>query len=147
MKEFPFLGGQQDFSQLFSAIKSSPVDGKKLMAIHQKNLEILGKVSALTTALIQNASKRNLDVMREAFSGLAPTENGKASGAGIAKANPGEILQQSQKIMERVMNHMSELTEETVSNQRQAMSMLNERFTEMSQEMKEVVSSDGGKNT
>ena len=132
-----------DFSRMFAEMKLPMMpDVEALMAAHRRNLETLSAANRVALEGAQAVARRNMEIMQQTMAELTDGMRQMASGESPQSraSNQAEMLKAA---YERAMANMREVAELIQKSNGEALSLLNGRFTESVDEVKQLMSKAG----
>jgi phasin family protein len=138
--------GQQataEFTKLFSQLKMPGMpDMEALVAAQRRNFEAMTTANKVAMEGAQAIAKRHMEIMQAAMSEMTDSVKALASAdsAQARAAKQAELLKAS---YEKAVAHMKELAELMQRANGEAVSVLNKRFVEAVDEVKQLVAHAG----
>lgn len=132
-----------EFNRMFREMKLPAMpDMQAVMSAHRRNLETLSAANRVALEGAQAVARRHMEIMQQTMAELGETMQALASAeAPQAKAaRQAELLKQA---YERAVANMRELSDLIQRSNGEALSLLNQRFSEAMDEMKSLVHQSG----
>ena len=127
-----------EFSRMFSEMKVPGMpDMEALMAAHRRNLETLSAANRVALEGAQAVARRNMEIMQQTMSDL--TEGMRQFGAEPVQARASRQADMLKSTYERAVGNMQEIAELIQKSNGEALGLLNKRFTEAVEEVKDLV--------
>ena len=128
-----------EFTRMFSEMKAPALpDMESLMAAHRRNLETLSAANRVALEGAQAVARRNMEIMQQTMAEL--TEGMRSFSATetpqTRAARQAEMLKSS---YERAVANMQEIGDLIQQSNGEALGLLNKRFTEAMDEVKQLV--------
>jgi phasin family protein len=136
--DFPTLPSIKDFdfSKLFGDMKVPPMpDMEAVLSAHKRNLEALSEANRVALEGAQAVARRHMEIMQSTMSGLTATlkELSVSESPATRAAKQTDLLKQA---YENAVSNTRELGDLIQKSNSEAMSKLNDRFSEAMTEMK-----------
>jgi len=136
--DFPTLPSIKDFdfSKLFGDMKVPPMpDMEAVLSAHKRNLEALSEANRVALEGAQAVARRHMEIMQSTMSGLTATlkELSVSESPATRAAKQTDLLKQA---YENAVSNTRELGDLIQKSNSEAMSKLNDRFSEEMTEMK-----------
>ena len=133
-------GGMAEFSRMFADMKLPAMpDMEAILAVQRRNMETLSAANRVALEGAQAVARRHMEMVQQTMSDmtdgmrqLAAPENPQARAAKQA-----EMLKQG---YERAVTHMRELADLIQQSNGEALGLLNQRFAEAVDEVKQLAS-------
>ena len=137
------MAGMAEFSKLFADMKMPAMGGMDIfLAAQRRNMEVLSSANRVALEGAQAVAKRHMEIMQqtmgemtEAMRDLASPESPQARAARQA-----DMLKSA---YERAVAHMREMGDLIQRANGEALGMLNHRFTEAMEEVKQLAAKGG----
>ena len=132
-----------EFSRMFSDMRLPMLpDVEALMAAHRRNLEALSAANRVALEGAQAIARRNMEIMQQTMAELTDGMRQMASGESpqAHASNQAEMLKAAYG---RAMANMREVAELIQKSNGEALSLLNGRFAESVDEVKQLMSKAG----
>jgi phasin family protein len=128
-----------EFTRMFSEMKVPPIpDMEALMAAHRRNLETLSAANRVALEGAQAVARRNMEIMQQTMSEL--TEGMRSFAGGEApQARATRQADMLKTAYQRAVGNMQEISELIQKSNGEALGLLNHRFTEAVEEVKQLV--------
>lgn len=127
-----------DVSKVLNEFKVPGVDMDAITASQQKNIEALTQANKLAFEGVQAVMKRQMEIVRQAVE-----ESAKASkdiaGAGSPQDQMVKQTEMTKEAFETVLSNMRELAEMMAKSNADAFDMLNKRYVDMLDEIREQI--------
>ena len=133
-----------EFTRIFAEMKPPALpDMESLMAAHRRNLETLSAANRVALEGAQAVARRNMEIMQQTMAEL--TEGMRSFSASetpqARAARQAEMLKTS---YERAVANMQEIGDLIQQSNGEALGLLNKRFTEAMDEVKQLVAKGAG---
>ena len=138
------MAGMAEFSRMFADMKMPMMGGgmEAFMAAQRKNIEVLSAANKVALEGAQAVATRHMEIMQQTMAemseGLRDITSPESPQARAAKQ--AEMLKTA---YERAVAHIKELADLIQRSNGEALSMLNARFTEAMDEVKQLASKQG----
>ena len=132
-----------EFSKMFAEMKLPAMPNMQaMMAAHRRNMDVLSAANRVALEGAQAVARRHMEIMQQTMAELGETMQALASAeAPQAKAaRQAELLKQA---YERAVANMRELSDLIQRSNGEALSLLNQRFSEAMDEMKSLAQRSG----
>ena len=132
-----------DFSRMFAEMKLPMMpDVEALMAAHRRNLETLSAANRVALEGAQAIARRNMEIMQQTMAELTDGMRQMTSGESpqTRATSQAEMLKAA---YERAVANMREVAELIQKSNGEALSLLNQRFTESVDEVKQLMGKAG----
>ena len=137
------MAGMADFSKLFADMKIPAMGGMEtFVAAQRRNMEVLSQANRVALEGAQAVAKRHMEIMQQTMAEMTESMRDMASpnSPQDRAAKQAEMLKQA---YERAVAHMKELADLIQKANGEALGMLNQRFTEAMDEVKQLASKGG----
>ncbi len=132
-----------DFSRMFAEMKLPMMpDMEALMSAHRRNLETLSAANRVALEGAQTVARRNMEIMQQTMTELTDGMRQMASGES-PQARATQQADMLKEAYERAVANMRELAGLIQKSNGEALSLLNQRFTESVDEVKQLMSKAG----
>ena len=138
------MAGMNEFSRLFADMKMPMVGGgmEAFMAAQRKNMEVLSAANRVALEGAQAVAKRHLEIMQQTMAEMSESMRDIASPES-PQARAAKQAEMLKTAYERAVAHIKELADLIQRSNGEALSMLNARFTEAMDEVKQLASKQG----
>lgn len=129
----------EEFMRMFSDMRIPGLPGQDaLMEAHKRNVEALTEANRVAIEGVQAVAKRNLEVLQQTMGEVAGTMRSlTSSGAPHEQAaHQAELLKRA---YDRAVEHARELGEMMQKSNSEAVTVLNRRFGEAMEEVKDLI--------
>ena len=127
-----------EFTRMFSEMKVPGMpDMDALMAAHRRNLETFSAANRVALEGAQAVARRNMEIMQQTMSEL--TEGMRQFGAEPVQARATRQADMLKSAYERAVGNMQEIAGLIQKSNGEALGLLNKRFTEAVEEVKDLV--------
>ena len=129
---------QFDVTKMLGNLKIPGFDISALMAAQSKNLEALTAANKITLEGMQSIAKRQAEILAQAVSEISSMAQQLASSSSPQEAGKkqAELVQQA---FEKALANMRELAEMFSKTNTEAFDLINKRFTESLEELKNLL--------
>ncbi len=138
------MAGMTEFSRLFADMKMPAMGGgmEAFLAAQRKNMEVLSAANRVALEGAQAVAKRHMEIMQQTMAEMSESMRDIASPESpqARAAKQAELLKSA---YERAVAHIKELADLIQRSNGEALSMLNTRFTEAMDEVKQLASKQG----
>ncbi len=132
-----------EFSRMFSDMKMPMMpDMEALMSAHRRNLETLSAANRVALEGAQAVARRNMEIMQQTMAELTDGMRQMASGES-PQARASQQAEMLKAAYERAVANMREIAELIQKSNGEALSLLNGRFTESVEEVKQLMGKAG----
>lgn len=139
------MAGMAEFSRLFADMKVPMMGGgmDMFMAAQRRNMEVLSAANRVALEGAQAVAKRHMEIMQQTMSEMTDSMKDLASPESpqARAAKQAELLKGA---YERAVAHIKELADLIQKSNGEALSMLNSRFTEAMEEVKQLAAKGAG---
>ncbi len=132
------MAGMAEFSKLFADMKMPAMGGMEtFMSAQRRNMEVLSAANRVALEGAQAVAKRHMEIMQQTMAEMTETMRDFASPESpqVRAAKQAEMLKLA---YERAVAHMKELADLIQRSNGEALGMLNQRFTEAMDEVKQL---------
>ena len=139
------MAGMAEFSKLFQDMKLPGMGGMEtFLQMQRRNMEVLSAANRVALEGAQTVAKRHMEIMQQTMSEMTESMREMASPESpqARAARQAELLKAN---YERAVSHMRELADLIQRSNGEALSMLNQRFTEAMDEVKAMAQKAGQK--
>ncbi len=129
----------EDFTRMFSDMKVPAMpDMEKLMNAQRRNMEAMSAANRIALEGAQAVAKRHMEIMQQTMSEMTETMRMLSSteGTQAKAAKQAELLKRA---YERAVSNTKELSDLIARSNGEAISMLNKRFAEAMDEVKQLM--------
>lgn len=144
MAEQPDAGGAHefDFTRLLAQMKLPGMpDIQALTEANRRNMEALTAANRVAVEGAQAVARRHMEIMQQAMTEM--TEGVKAlSAEGAPRAKAAKQAELVKQGYQRAVNNMQELSDLIQRSNTEALSLLNRRFSEAMDELKQLAQKD-----
>lgn len=137
------MAGMAEFSKLFADMKMPAMGGMEVfIAAQRRNMEVLSAANRVALEGAQAVAKRHMEIMQQTMSEMTDSMRDLASPESpqARAAKQAELLKAA---YERAVSHMKELADLIQRANGEALGMLNQRFTEAMEEVKQLAAKGG----
>ena len=132
-----------DFTRMFADMKMPMMpDMEALMSAHRRNLETLSAANRVALEGAQAIARRNMEIMQQTMAELTDGMRQLASGES-PQARATHQADMLKAAYERAVANMREVAELIQKSNGEALSLLNGRFTESVEEVKQLMAKAG----
>ncbi len=135
----------EEFTRMFADMKMpGMVDMAAVMAAQKRNMDALSAANRIALEGAQAVAQRHMEIMQQTMAELTETMSAlAATDAPQAKAaKQAELLK---KTYERAVSNTQEMSDLIQRSNGEAVGLLNQRFTEAMDEVKNMMQQDGAK--
>ncbi len=135
-----------EMTKIFSDMRfpSFVPDSGALMAAHKRNMDALAAANRLAIEGAQAVARRNMEIMQTAMGELTAHLRELAS-AGSPKAKAARQAELIKQSYEHAVSNIRELSDLIQKSNEEALSLLNQRFRESMDEIKQLLEKSGEK--
>lgn len=138
--------GDTDFTKFFSEMKLPNMpDMDAFLSAHRRNMETLSAANRVALEGAQAVARRHMEIMQQTMGEMSETLKSLAS-AEAPQAKAAKQAELLKKAYERPVANMKELSDLIQKSNGEALGLLNRRFTEAMDEIKEIVQKAGQKS-
>ncbi len=135
----------EDFTRLFSDLKLPAVpDVETLLSAHRRNLDTLSAANRIALEGAQAVAKRHFEIAQQTMSELSETLRSLAAPTEAPQVKAAKQAELLKKAYERTVSNTRELSDLIQRSNGEAIDLLNRRFTEALDEVKQLVEKSGG---
>lgn len=138
------MSGMAEFSRLFADMKIPAMGGgmEAFLAAQRKNMEVLSAANRVALEGAQAVATRHMEIMQQTMAEMSENLRDIATPESpqARAAKQAELLKTA---YERAVAHIKELADLIQRSNGEALSMLNARFTEAMDEVKQLASKQG----
>ena len=137
--EAPKSFADTDFRKFFAEMKlPSLPDMETLMGAHRRNMEALSAANRVALEGAQAVARRHMEIMQQSMAELTETMRTIATTEG-PQAKAAKQAEMLKVAYERAVTNMRELGELIQRSNSEAMGVINKRFAEAMDEVKELI--------
>ena len=136
-------GGMAEFSRMFSDMKMPAMpDMEAILAVQRRNMETLSAANRVALEGAQAVARRHMEMVQQTMSDMTDGMRQLASPESpqARATKQAEMLKQG---YERAVGHMRELGDLIQQSNGEALGLLNQRFAEAMDEVKQLASKSG----
>ncbi len=130
------MAGMAEFSRMFGEMKFPMMpDMEMFLSAHRRNMETLSNANRVALEGAQTVAKRHMEIVQQTMQEMGDTirELTSSESPQARASRQADLVKQA---YERAVNHMKELADLIQQSNGEALSMLNQRFTEAMDEVK-----------
>jgi phasin family protein len=134
----------EDFTKMFADLKLPAMpDTEALLAAHRRNMEVLSAANRIALEGAQAVAKRHMEIMQQTMAELSETMRALSSTEGpqAKAAKQAELLKRA---YERAVANTKEMSDLIQHANGEALAMLNQRFVEAMDEVKQLMEKANG---
>jgi phasin family protein len=134
----------EDFTKMFADLKLPAMpDTEALLAAHRRNMEVLSAANRIALEGAQAVAKRHMEIMQQTMAELSETVRALSSTEGpqAKAAKQAELLKRA---YERAVANTKEMSDLIQHANGEALAMLNQRFVEAMDEVKQLMEKANG---
>ncbi len=129
----------EDFTRMFADMKMPAVpDMEALLSAHRRNLEALTAANRVALEGAQAVAKRHMEIMQQMMSEMSETMRALATSE-TPQAKAAKQADLLKRAYERAVSNTKELSDLISRSNGEAIGLLNRRFTEAMDEVKQLV--------
>ena len=140
------MAKMNEFSRMFADMKMPTMPGmpdmEGFLSAHRRNMEVLSAANKVALEGAQTVAKRHMEILQQTMQEVTQTMKEMTS-----PESPQEKAAKQTELMkssyERAVAHMKEIADLIQRSNGEAMGMLNQRFTEAMDEVKQLASKAG----
>ena len=133
----------QEFTRMFSDMRLPVMpDMEGLLSAHRRNMETLSAANRVALEGAQVVARRNMEIMQQSITELSDTMR-QLTTADSPQARAMKQTELLKAAYERAVQNMKELSDLIQRSNSEAVQLLNTRFTEAMDEVKQIVSKTG----
>ena len=138
------MAGMAEFSRMFADMKVPMMGGgmEAFLAAQRKNMEVLSAANKVALEGAQAVATRHMEIMQQTMSEMSEGLRDMASPES-PQARAAKQAEMLKVAYERAVAHIKELADLIQRSNGEALSMLNARFTEAMDEVKQLASKQG----
>ena len=138
------MAGMAEFSRLFADMKMPAMGGgmEAFLAAQRKNMEVLSAANKVALEGAQAVATRHMEIIQQTMSEMSENLRDIASPES-PQARAAKQADMLKTAYERAVAHIKELADLIQRSNGEALSMLNARFTEAMDEVKQLASKQG----
>lgn len=137
------MSAMQEFTRMFSDMKFPTMPGMDgIISAHRRNMETFSAANRVALEGAQVVARRNMEIMQQSIGELTDTmrQLTTAESPQARAARQAELLKEA---YERAVANMKELADLITRSNAEAVQLLNNRFTEAMDEVKQLVAKTG----
>ena len=139
------MAGMAEFTRMFGELKFPMMpDMEMFLAAHRRNMETLSAANRVALEGAQTVAKRHMEIVQQTMSEMTDTIR-ELTSSESPQARAGRQAELVKQAYERAVAHMRELADLIQRSNGEALSMLNQRFTEAMDEVKAMAQKTGEK--
>ena len=131
----PFL--DFDFAKALGGLRVPSLDVEALVAAQRKNLEALTQANQLAVEGVQAVTRRQVEIARQAFEEFSSAVRDFTTPAASPEDRLAKQAEYSKQALEKGIANARELTEMVTKANTEAFNVINKRFTETFDEVRE----------
>ena len=132
-----------EFSRMFSDMKMPGMPGMDaFLQAQRRNMEVLSNANRVALEGAQAVARRHMEIMQETMQEVSETMRDLAT-ADSPQAKAAKQTELLKTAYERAVSHMKELADLIQRSNGEALGMLNQRFTEAMDEVKQLADQAG----
>ncbi len=133
----------KEFTRMFSDMKVPAMpDMEALMSAHRRNLETLSAANRVALEGAQTVARRNMEIMQQTMTELTETMRSFAN-ADAPQARAAKQAEMLKGAYERAVSNMQEISGMIQHSSGEAVGLLNKRFAEAMDEVKQLADKSG----
>ena len=133
----------EGFTKMFSDLKMPATpDIEALMSAQKRNLEAMTAANRIALEGAQAVAKRHMQIMQQAMTEMTDAVRA-ATGAGAPQVKAAQQAEMLKRSYEHAVANTKELADLIQNANSEALSLLNHRFTEAMDEVKELMAKSG----
>jgi phasin family protein len=139
------MAGMAEFTRMFGEMKFPMMpDMQMFLSAHRRNMETLSAANRVALEGAQTVAKRHMEIVQQTMQEMTETirELSSPDSPQARASRQAELVKQA---YERAVAHMRELADLIQRSNGEALSMLNQRFTEAMDEVKAMAQKTGQK--
>lgn len=139
------MAGMAEFTRVFGEMKFPMMpDMEVFLSAHRRNMETLSAANRVALEGAQTVAKRHMEIVQQTMQEMTDTirELSSSESPQARASRQAELVKQA---YERAVAHMRELADLIQRSNGEALSMLNQRFTEAMDEVKAIAQKSGQK--
>ena len=138
------MAGMTEFSRMFADMKMPMMGGgmEAFVAAQRKNMEVLSAANRVALEGAQAVATRHMEIMQQTMSEMSENLRDIASPES-PQARAAKQAEMLKTAYERAVAHIKELADLIQRSNGEALSMLNARFTEAMDEVKQLAAKQG----
>ncbi len=139
------MAGMAEFTRMFGEMKFPMMpDMEVFLSAHRRNMETLSAANRVALEGAQTVAKRHMEIVQQTMQEMTDTirELSSSESPQARASRQAELVKQA---YERAVAHMRELADLIQRSNGEALSMLNQRFTEAMDEVKAMAQKAGQK--
>lgn len=139
------MAGMAEFTRMFGEMKFPMMpDMEVFLSAHRRNMETLSAANRVALEGAQTVAKRHMEIVQQTMQEMTDTirELSSSESPQARASRQAELVKQA---YERAVAHMRELADLIQRSNGEALSMLNQRFTEAMDEVKAIAQKSGQK--
>ena len=134
------MAKMNEFTRMFKEMKMpAMLDMESIMAAHRKNMEVLSNANRVALEGAQKVARRHMEILQQTMQEMTETMK-ELSGPETPQAKAAKQTELMKIAYERAVTHMKELADLIQRSNGEALGMLNARFTEAMDEVKQLAS-------
>ena len=134
------MSAMQEFTRMFSDMRMPAMpDMEGLLAAHRRNMETFSAANRVALEGAQVVARRNMEIMQQSITDLTDTMRQLTT----AESPQARAMKQTELLKtayERAVQNMKELADLIQRSNQEAVQLLNGRFTEAMDEVKQIMS-------
>ena len=129
----------EDFTKMFSEMKLPMMpDTEALLAAHKRNMEVMSAANRIALEGAQAVAKRHMEIMQQTMSELSETMRSLTT-TEAPQAKAARQAEMLKRAYERAVSNTKELSDLIQRSNGEALGLLNQRFAEAMDEVKQLI--------
>ena len=144
MGAMPVLPGMAEFTRMFSEVKVPAMpDMEQFLSAHRRNMEALSQANRVALEGAQAVARRHMEILQQSMSEMTQAMQSAGGAQDSPQARAAKQAEMLKAAYERAVGNMREIAELIQKSNSEALSLLNQRFTEAMDEVKGMVAKRG----
>ena len=137
------MGGMAEFSRMFADMKLPAMpDLEAFLSVQRRNMDVLSAANRVALEGAQTVARRHMEIVQQTMSDMTDSMR-QMSNPDSPQARAAKQAEMVKQGYERAVTHMRELADLIQQSNGEALGLLNKRFAEAMDEVKELAAKSG----
>ena len=137
------MGGMAEFSRMFADMKMPAMpDMEAFLSVQRRNMEVLSAANRVALEGAQTVARRHMEIVQQTMSDMTDSMR-QMSNPDSPQARAAKQAEMVKQGYERAVTHMRELADLIQQSNGEALGLLNQRFAEAMDEVKQLAAKSG----
>ena len=137
------MGGMAEFSRMFADMKMPAMpDMEAFLSVQRRNMEVLSAANRVALEGAQTVARRHMEIVQQTMSDMTDSMR-QMSNPDSPQARAAKQAEMVKQGYERAVTHMRELADLIQQSNGEALGLLNKRFAEAMDEVKQLAAKSG----